>query len=241
MLEDLNLVVNIASNGKEALETLLTETAEKKYALILMDCQMPVMDGYQTTRAIRKGVAGERCRNIPIIAMTANAMKGDRKKCINAGMDDYLSKPIEEDELYGKLTQWIDEHKSDADNTSSPPVQQAPPEKDDLWDRQGLLNKLKGRDDRLRLLLNAFNQHYPTLMDELNDALDGPNTKKIVHVAHTIKGSASELKVEKLYQVAAALETAGKKKDVQEIARLSETFILNCELARKTFHAYLSQ
>jgi two-component system sensor histidine kinase/response regulator len=72
-----------------------------------MDCQMPVMDGYETTQNIRSGLVGKDITDIPIIAMTANAMKGDREKCIDAGMNDYLSKPINIPDLEQKLNQWI--------------------------------------------------------------------------------------------------------------------------------------
>lgn len=242
ILDELGLVVNVASDGKEALEALRVAKDKDKYSLVLMDCQMPVMDGYQATRAIRKGEAGAQSRNIPIIAMTANAMKGDREKCINAGMDDYLSKPVEEDELYKKLSQWIIEQQAAKEYTDDFPVQHASANNQEkIWDREGLLTKLRGRDDRLRILLNAFNQHWLTLIDELNDALNEPNTDKIVYIAHTIKGSAGELKVDKLYHLAAALEVAGKQKDFGEIASLGKSFIHNCELARKTFDEYLSQ
>lgn len=243
ILDELGLVVNIASDGKEALDALRAAKDNDKYSLVLMDCQMPVMDGYQATRAIRRGEAGAHFRNIPIIAMTANAMKGDREKCMNAGMDDYLSKPIEEEELYKKLTQWIVEQKTKGETFSNSDSQHALPHSnhDDLWDRDGLLNKLRGRDDRLRILLNAFNQHCRVLMEELHVALDEPNADKIAYIAHTIKGSAGELKIDKLYHLATALEAAGKEKDFQEIASLSESFINNLELARKTFHDYLSQ
>ncbi|MCB0274424.1 MAG: response regulator, partial [Calditrichaeota bacterium] len=95
MLEKLGYHADIAVNGREALESL----RKGDYHLVLMDVQMPEMDGYQTTRAIRSGDAGERYRDIAIVAMTANAMKGDREKCLAAGMNAYLSKPIRREEL----------------------------------------------------------------------------------------------------------------------------------------------
>jgi len=95
-LEKLGLTVTIANDGVEALALLNGSDA---YSLILMDCQMPIMDGYQATACIREGKAGEKYKNIVIIAMTANAMAGDKEKCIQAGMNDYLSKPINIDEV----------------------------------------------------------------------------------------------------------------------------------------------
>jgi signal transduction histidine kinase/CheY-like chemotaxis protein len=106
MLEDLGLSIDIADNGLEAI-TALQQAVENPYALIIMDCQMPVMDGYTATKNIRNGDAGDHNRDITIVAMTANAMQGDREKCINAGMNDYLSKPIDEKLLTECLVKWL--------------------------------------------------------------------------------------------------------------------------------------
>ena len=101
--------VKIASNGQEVL-TILNES-EDSFTAILMDCQMPELDGYDATKAIRNGKAGKHNTRIPIIAMTANAMVGDREKCIAAGMDDYITKPIVEANLKTKLRAWLPEEK----------------------------------------------------------------------------------------------------------------------------------
>ena len=106
--------VDIAVNGKDALACLNNARLSAPYALIIMDCQMPEMDGYQATRAIRSGLGGDIYQHIPIIAMTANAMQGDREKCIEAGMDDYLSKPISPEALADKLFAWLATNKDDA-------------------------------------------------------------------------------------------------------------------------------
>ncbi|MGH1486894.1 MAG: response regulator [Cellvibrionaceae bacterium] len=113
-LEMLGFQVDIAENGLEAIDKLKQSTIESRYNLVFMDCQMPEMDGYQATKAIRKGKADNTnlgktgvFSGIPIVAMTANAMKGDREKCIAAGMDDYMSKPIDPDELQEKLHKWL--------------------------------------------------------------------------------------------------------------------------------------
>lgn len=106
LLENLGLKVVIANHGLEALEMLKTESATP-FKAVFMDCQMPHMDGYETTACIRLGEAGEEHRRIPIIAMTANALKGDKEKCLDSGMDDYISKPIDPESLGRKLEQWV--------------------------------------------------------------------------------------------------------------------------------------
>ena len=107
ILEDVGLLVDIVSDGKEALKALIKAGDDNPYTLILMDCQMPVMDGYETTRNIRLGAATRRYKAIPIIALTANAMTGDKERCLSEGMSDYLSKPVEPDELERVLRRWL--------------------------------------------------------------------------------------------------------------------------------------
>ena len=98
--------IDIAGNGEEALACLKQTQDSNTFDLVLLDCQMPIMDGYTTSQNIRNGVAGNLVKDIPIIAMTANAMKGDREKCIASGMNDYISKPVEPSELKSKIVQW---------------------------------------------------------------------------------------------------------------------------------------
>ena len=107
MLSEIGLLVDIVDNGQQALNKLNKTEKKSDYCLILMDCQMPVLDGYQTTTLIREGKAGKMWRDVPIVAMTANAMVGDRQKCIDAGMNDYISKPINPDKLTQKIIEVI--------------------------------------------------------------------------------------------------------------------------------------
>jgi CheY-like chemotaxis protein len=100
--------VVVAADGLIALEILKTCDSDDLFDVILMDCQMPNLDGYQTTKAIRSAQVGEDFTSIAIIAMTANAMQGDKEKCLESGMSDYLSKPIDVDELNKKLITWLD-------------------------------------------------------------------------------------------------------------------------------------
>ncbi len=107
MLEYFGCRTDVAENGQEALEAF----SIKPYDIIMMDCQMPLMDGYEATRAIRQEEGnrdgGKASRHIPIVALTAHAMEGDRETCLKAGMDDYLSKPYKSDELYAVLSKWL--------------------------------------------------------------------------------------------------------------------------------------
>lgn len=111
VLAKLGLDAGVAANGIEALRLLAQSSKQKGYGLVLMDCQMPEMDGYQATKAIRKGQAGEHNSAIPIIAMTANAMQGDREKCLSVGMDDYLVKPIQVQQVKKILAHWLPNYK----------------------------------------------------------------------------------------------------------------------------------
>ncbi|WDE01099.1 response regulator [Thalassomonas actiniarum] len=107
LLQELSLDCDFAGNGFEAIAGLRESPQDAAYTLIFMDCQMPELDGYETTRRIRRGKAGERYLKVPVIAMTANAMKGDREKCLNAGMDDYLTKPLAREAIVQALCRWL--------------------------------------------------------------------------------------------------------------------------------------
>ena len=107
VLKTLSLSADIAADGSQALKMLRNSSKDNLFTLIFMDCQMPVMDGYQATQNIRNGLAGEHYKSIPIIAMTANAMVGDKDKCFQAGMNDYLSKPLVNQDLEMMLKEWL--------------------------------------------------------------------------------------------------------------------------------------
>jgi len=107
VLSNLGLTADVAMNGKEALACLLTTNEENPYQLLIMDCQMPEMDGYQATRAIRAAKVGNHYVDVPIVAMTANAMKGDKEKCLESGMNDYLTKPVDVKKLTDKLSRGL--------------------------------------------------------------------------------------------------------------------------------------
>ena len=101
MVQKLGFPVDLVANGREVIEAL----SRLSYALVFMDCQMPEVDGFEACREIRKRESGG--TRVPIIAITANAMKGDRERCLEAGMDDYVSKPFKQDDLRAVLERWL--------------------------------------------------------------------------------------------------------------------------------------
>ncbi|XQW83874.1 response regulator [Thalassotalea piscium] len=107
VIKKIGFTADVAINGIEAITRLREAEKSKPYTLVIMDCQMPEMDGYEATRKIRAGEAGIENKTIPIIAITANAMQGDKEKCLDAGMDDYLTKPIKPDNVLEKIALWI--------------------------------------------------------------------------------------------------------------------------------------
>jgi CheY-like chemotaxis protein len=114
LLREISVIPDICNNGLEAVNTVINNVSGIQYDIILMDCQMPVMDGYEATRKIRLHEQQNNKTPTPIIAMTANAMKGDRELCIDAGMSDYIPKPIDVPLLKGKLIEWFEKSKRDS-------------------------------------------------------------------------------------------------------------------------------
>jgi len=201
ILQKRGLAAKICKNGKEAVETL----QKGDFDLVLMDIQMPIMDGYQATGAIRERekTTGE---HIPIIAMTAHALTGDREKCIQAGMDDYITKPIKPDILIKKIGKW-------AKAKISSPEKLTPPAGRDDSDLKPLFEKYETDMDFLRELAEMYIDITPEELDSIEKALNERNFEKIEKVAHSAKGAAMNFGLEKLGDLFFALEKAGKKND----------------------------
>ncbi len=179
--------VDTVDNGKEALLLL----AAGRYDMVITDCQMPEMDGYEVSRTIRaRGKPGE--RRIPIIAMTANAMVGDREKCLEAGMDDYVSKPISEDRLYRVLTQWLGHAAaSEALRTDASLFLQPEPEGQPIVDLEHLYSVLGDDMQERREVIGLFIELAEQSMSGLLDSLQGSDNIAWKKAAHKLKGSAA--------------------------------------------------
>ena len=243
ILNEYDLQADIAGNGLEALNSLQQAPQEAPYTLVLMDCQMPEMDGYEASRQIRAGKAGERYKTIPIIAMTANAMVGDREKCLDAGMSDYLSKPIDPDVFLAKLRQWLpdgqDQHpdkylsKNSETNTIEPELT--------VWDKKAVLQRAMGKKDLLNTLIDIFFTQMPERMAKLQLAIDSGNTEQVHFLTHTIKGMAANISGLQLQQQADLMESAAKEGNKDKLAELMPDMKQASEQLMQCFEKYKSE
>lgn len=200
ILERLGYGVDTASDGAEALEALRA----RRYDLVFMDCQMPGVDGYEATRRIRDGSGGVLDPAVPVVAMTAYAMRGDREKCLAAGMNDYLPKPVAPKAVAEVLARWLPAPAADV-RAGAP---SAGGEEKGTFDQAGLLERLAGDRDLARVLLHLFLDDAPRQIQALRDDLAGGEPGQARRRAHTIKGAAATAGAVRLRAAAAELEAA---------------------------------
>ena len=214
MLQSCGLVVEIAANGAIALAKIL-QSAEP-YAAVLMDMQMPVMDGLDATREIRKL---PQCSELPIVAMTANAMAGDRERCLDAGMNDHVAKPIDPDQLLRTLTRWIKPRSAAAVTTRAKPSTSgsaqaipalAPVAGLDM--KLGLQHAL-GREALYASLLRKFLRGQQEFPAQLGAALAQADWQTAERLAHTLKGLAAQIGAAGLRSQAERLELAIRQRE----------------------------
>ena len=210
-LQLLGLEADCVNNGREALDKLEKEC----YKIMLMDCQMPVLDGYEATRLLRE-IEGDE-RHTVVIGLTANAMKGDREKCLAAGMDDYLSKPVSMSDLSVVISRWLlSEAKEPISDSDSPVDGNA----DSPVDRDRL-DEITGGDEEFKLeLLQEFVEDAQTDLEQLQTALLAKDAGAIASMAHKLKGGAATIAVRFIPEVAGQLETQAKANKLQDAGAL---------------------
>jgi CheY-like chemotaxis protein/HPt (histidine-containing phosphotransfer) domain-containing protein len=198
-LRKLGYSADAVATGAAALEAL----GHGNYDLVLMDCQMPVMDGFEATRRIR----GSAQRDIPVIALTAGAMEGDRSRCLSAGMSDYLSKPVEMGMLRHMLAKWLPES-ADAGDCPAPEPH-ARGQAKAVFNPEALLRRLMGDREVASVVLRGFLENAPSQLDNLRRRLDEADAPAARLQAHKLKGSAATVAAEGLHAIALAMERAG--------------------------------
>ncbi|WP_017303198.1 PAS domain-containing protein [Spirulina subsalsa] len=208
LLQKLGLTVDIAPNGLEVLGILQNTPLEQPYTLIFMDCQMPEMDGYEATRLIRAGQVSPQYQNTPIIALTAHVMKGDKEKCLEAGMNDYLPKPINPQSLTEMLTKWLrPEPETIPSEPSNPPTSV-------VFNQDALLTCLGGDLNMAVQICQFLLEDIPPDLAVLREFLVQENLSQVACKAHGLKGAAANVGGEAFRQVAFELELAAKAENL---------------------------
>ncbi len=211
LLEREGCRVDVVANGREAVEAV----ARLPYALVFMDWQMPEMDGFDATREIRRREA-RGVKHTPIIAMTANALHGDRERCLAAGMDDYVAKPVRREDLAAVLARWQPDRGGSADERIT-----VRPEKGDngaaIVDPAVLaeLRQLDETGELLVTLIRHFLDETPQLLAAMQTALSQANATALAEAAHALKGSSGNLGAHRLQRLCGELQRLG---DAHELA-----------------------
>ena len=222
LLTEAGIIVSIAFNGQEALDTLKYEVFDG----VLMDCQMPVMDGYEATRAIRDQ---EKFKDLPVIAMTANVMSGDREKVLEVGMNDLIGKPINVREMFGIMAKWITPAEP-LDIEANPTVAQKKTNGEDIPDIEGIdiekgLQTTQGNTKLYRKLLIKFRDTQANFAEQFQQALNSDDEKAPERAAHTLKGVAGNIGAKGVQQAAEALETICKQGGLEVTGPLNKVLV----------------
>ncbi|MBF0449442.1 MAG: response regulator [Candidatus Magnetomorum sp.] len=222
LLKKFGLDADAVFNGEEAIKAL--ENAP--YDLVFMDVQMPVLDGLEATHIIRDPNSKVLNHDVPVIALTANAMQENLEQCLEAGMNDYIAKPLDQNQLIDTLHKWLPQLKhidtdnrtqneGDKEKDSAPLVVQSP-----IWDRNKILARLMNDNDLVDIIIENFMADTPIVIQTLKDFLDSGDASGLERQAHTIKGLASAVNGDHLQKVAADMERAAKVGDLDLVGKL---------------------
>jgi CheY-like chemotaxis protein len=203
------------NNGREALDA----HAQGRFDLILMDCHMPEMDGFEATREIRARESGSGGKRMPIVALTANAMAHDREECLNAGMDDHLSKPFSMQTLQDMLDRWIPRAPAQAVAQLAVGTPSA-----GVIDRQVLdqLGKVRtnGKPELLTRVINLYLSESPKLVQKLKQAAAASDASEMARAAHSLKSSSANVGAKVLSRYCEDLEGSARRVDTEEARRI---------------------
>ncbi len=223
ILKKLGLRADAVANGKEAIKALET----LPYDLVLMDVQMPEMDGLEATRQIRKLESDSNIGQIPIVAMTAHAMQSDKENCMKAGMNDYVSKPVSPHALAEILKKWLPNNREAVDI-----VQQIKPSTTQelcsesqypIFDKESLMTRLSDDTDLTKMIIEGFLKDIPLQITVLKGYLDAGDATGVQRQAHTIKGASANVGGESLRNLAFEIEKSAMNEDLKTVtAQLAE-------------------
>lgn len=210
LLGRLGYCSDVVHNGEEAVEAFVKQT----YDLIIMDCQMPVLDGFGATSEIRK-LEGQN-QHIPIIAMTANALKGIREKCLDAGMDDYITKPVDLAQLdkiiYNNLN-----NSAEITNFNTACAVNVEKEAAQVFNRKKMLNRFDGNTDIVDEIIGAFINESPEIIEKIKTAIHKKDFEEIKSLGHAFKGSSANVHADLIKNATIELEEAAGDMDSTKI------------------------
>jgi len=248
MLESGGCQVTVVSTGQEVLEAL----SRAAYDLVLLDCQMPVLDGFAATRAIREREAAApptpnslSPTHIPVIALTAYAMKGDRELCLNAGMDDYLSKPFTQEQLWAVLHRWLPEEPTRgnrdraARSVSTPRIARPASLDPEALDHLRALQKGSAGDIFGKVVQSYLNT-APQLLQSIREAVARNDAAALRRAAHTLKSSSASLGALVLAALCKDLEAMGRADRIAEAATVLPALLTEGEAVRVALAAELN-
>ncbi len=229
ILKKLGYRADAVGNGAEAVRAL----QQIPYDVVLMDCQMPELDGYEATRRIRKPATGVRNPQVPIIAMTAHAMQGDDKKCLEAGMDDYLPKPVQPNSLAARLGFWLTAKK--VSSGASIQVAAARPDSNSdesdsiaVFDEDAMLERLMGDTDLAAKIIPAFLEDVPSQIHQIKEFLELEDSAGVRCQSHALKGASATIAANAMSAIAYQMEQASEAGQMILISelmpRLEEAF-----------------
>jgi len=211
--------VTVVNNGREALDA----HSQGEFDLILMDCHMPEMDGFEATREIRGRERTFTGKRVPVVALTANAMAQDREECLNAGMDDHLSKPFSMQTLQDMLDRWMPAAAS-APATAAQPAPRSHAKAGEVLDRQVLeqLSKVRtnGKPELLARVINLYLVESPKLVQKLKQAAGASDARAIARSAHSLKSSSANVGAKVLSGYCADIEASARRADTEEARKI---------------------
>jgi len=214
--------VTVANHGAEAVKILTTGLQPPPFDIVFMDLQMPEMDGFTAAKLLR---AHPRFQTLPIIAMTAHALVEERQRCLDAGMNDHVSKPIDPDALFATLARWVKPRPKPADGVAARSV--SPPEEASLLEIEGVdaaggLKRVAGNRRLYRDLLDQFTTKQGDVAVRISAALESGDPELAVRLAHTVKGVAGNLGITQVHSAAEKLDRAIRDADASVPALLRE-------------------
>jgi len=219
ILKKFGLTADAVANGAEAVKALETIP----YDLVLMDIQMPEMDGYEATARIRDPQSRVRNHDVPVIAMTAHAMTGDREKCLEAGMNGYVSKPVDPLALANELEKWLAKGKTEKSisDTSLGSVTGGQAQfPSPTFDRLALLDRLMGDEELAATVITGFLDDMPRQISALRAFVKDGQADKAGSQAHKIKGACGNISGQAVQEIAHTMEKAGKSGDLEQLSSL---------------------